>query len=258
MNTVSIAHKGRNKVNPAVIARSLATISEAETPTRQLKGSCQDCRLSDLCLSRELNMQGMNALNQIVSFRQPLRKKQHLYRQGDKFGSIYFVRSGYLKSCVTNKEGDELAVSFIFPGEVVGLDGLHGKEHTSSVSALGDTFLCEIPFHALEKLFVTQPLVQKRFIELQSRQIVQEQEMTMLRGEKTAADQLVAFLANLSARYARIRLSPTSFRLPMTRKDIAACLGLTIETVSRLFTQFHEDDLLSVDGREVTLTQLAA
>jgi len=142
------------------------------------------------------------------------------------------------------------------PGEVIGLDGLYSERYMSSMVTLQDATLCEIPYKALETLCASQPLLQKRFNELQSRQIVHEQEMTMLRGQKTAASRLIAFLLNMSKHYEELKLSPVCFRLPMTRKDIGSCLGLTLETISRLFTQLQDQELLRVKGREVTLTNI--
>jgi CRP/FNR family transcriptional regulator/CRP/FNR family nitrogen fixation transcriptional regulator len=53
------------------------------------------------------------------------------------------------------------------------------------------------------------------------------------------------------------RLGSTgTFTLPMTRRDIADYLGLTIETVSRTITQLEGDGALlrsSIGGRQVSL-----
>jgi CRP-like cAMP-binding protein len=66
----------------------------------------------------------------------------------------------------------------------------------------------------------------------------------------------VVFLQEVSgenSRYARVGLSPTRFHLPMTRGDIGEYLGLTVETVSRLFTALQKKGLISVDNREIAL-----
>jgi len=39
----------------------------------------------------------------------------------------------------------------------------------------------------------------------------------------------------------------------MTRGDIGEYLGLTVETVSRLFTALQKKGLISVDNREIAL-----
>ena len=40
--------------------------------------------------------------------------------------------------------------------------------------------------------------------------------------------------------------SPTSLILRMTREEIGTYLGLKLETVSRCFSKFHDEGLLSV------------
>jgi CRP/FNR family transcriptional regulator len=39
----------------------------------------------------------------------------------------------------------------------------------------------------------------------------------------------------------------------MTREEIGSYLGLSLETVSRLFSRFHQEGLIRVQGREVQL-----
>lgn len=245
-----------NHSNGYVATRALKFRHDLATKSCRNSPSLADFRLRNLCLARDLSAEGLLKLHSILGEPTRLVKKEHLYRQTDAFKSLYFVSSGFAKSYVNNADGDELAVSFFMPGEIIGLDGLFSKHYASSIVALEDTFICEIPYRELEKLCFMLPALQKNFNELQSRQIVQELEMTILRGHKTAAGRLAAFLANLSQRYENLKLSPNSFRLPMTRKDIGACLGLTLETVSRLFTIFQDQGLIEVAGKEVKLTNL--
>ena len=41
--------------------------------------------------------------------------------------------------------------------------------------------------------------------------------------------------------------------LRMTRRDIGSYLGLKLETVSRLFSRFHREGLIQIQGRGVKL-----
>lgn len=256
MTTLSSALPNTQKFNPTLIASTISLQSSDQLQSQQVKTACVDCRLHDVCLSKTLDAPGLEKLDRVMRKPGPYRKGQHLFRQEDEFRSLYFIRSGAVKSYTATVNGDELGVSFYLPGETIGLDGLYTKRHACSVVALEDTFVCEIPFHALENLLATRPLMQKHFNELLSRQLLQDQAMFLLHTQKTADEQLAAFLMNLSQRYKRIRLSSLSFRLPMTRKDIALCLGLAYETVSRLFSNFQQRSWMSVNGREITLMNM--
>jgi CRP/FNR family transcriptional regulator len=44
----------------------------------------------------------------------------------------------------------------------------------------------------------------------------------------------------------------------MTRGDIGEYLGLTVETMSRIFTGLQKKELISVDNREIELLDIEA
>ncbi|CFO79796.1 transcriptional regulator [Bordetella pertussis] len=67
---------------------------------------------------------------------------------------------------------------------------------------------------------------------------------------------LAAFLLNLSQRYAALGYSSTEFVLRMSREEIGNYLGLTLETVSRLFSRFGREGLIRINQREVRLIDL--
>jgi len=41
--------------------------------------------------------------------------------------------------------------------------------------------------------------------------------------------------------------------LSMTRSDIGNYLGLTVETISRLLSRFHKEQIIEVDGKLITI-----
>ncbi|MBS1247130.1 MAG: transcriptional regulator, partial [Proteobacteria bacterium] len=72
-------------------------------------------------------------------------------------------------------------------------------------------------------------------------------------GRMKAEERLAAFLLSFSKRFQLLGYSPTDLRLPMSRQDLGDYLGLALETVSRLFSRFQEDKLITVQGRNVKL-----
>lgn len=89
-----------------------------------------------------------------------------------------------------------------------------------------------------------------------SKEINTDQQFHRLLSKKTAEERISTFLQNLSERYQRRKLSPTSFRLPMSRTDIGNYLGLAVETVSRVFTRLQQNGILKVDGKELQILDL--
>jgi CRP/FNR family transcriptional regulator len=74
-----------------------------------------------------------------------------------------------------------------------------------------------------------------------------------LAGDFSAEERVAGFLLSLSSRMKARGYSESFLTLAMSRRDIANYLRLATETVSRVFSRFEQDGLVSVDRREVTL-----
>ncbi|MDB4151575.1 fumarate/nitrate reduction transcriptional regulator Fnr, partial [Pseudomonadales bacterium] len=183
----------------------------------------------------------------------PIQRNKTVFEAGDKFSSLYTVRSGAVKTFSVDREGDEHVIGFYLPGEMFGLDAINSGHHISSAKALETTAVCEIPFNRLEELSRRIPSMQSHMYRLLSHEISEDQQLQLLLGKKTAEERIGSFLLGLSSRYRQRHLSPTSFRLPMARTDIGNYLGLAVETVSRIFTRLQKNDILKVDGKEVCI-----
>ena len=218
--------------------------------------NCGNCRLNSICLPLALESDDVQLLDDIIQRSKPLQKSQHLYREGDDFQSVFAVRSGTLKAYKTTDDGREQVTGFYFPGEILGMDGISNNSHASSAKALETAAICEIPFSSLEKLSSLMPNLQRHFFQLMSREITEDQQLITLLSKNSADERVAALLLSISSRNARRKLSSTQFRLPMSRVDIGNYLGLTVETVSRVFSRMQKMDILQVDNKEIEILDL--
>ncbi|WP_332822072.1 fumarate/nitrate reduction transcriptional regulator Fnr [Pseudomonas sp.] len=212
---------------------------------------CKDCSLATLCLPLSLNMEDMNALDEIVKRGRPLKKGEFLFRQGDVFDSVFAVRSGALKTFSLSDGGEEQITGFHLPSELVGLSGMDTETYPVSAQALETTSVCEIPFERLDELSILLPQLRRQLMRVMSREIRDDQQMMLLLSKKTADERIATFLVNLSARFRARGFSPNQFRLAMSRNEIGNYLGLAVETVSRVFTRFQQNQLLEAEGKSV-------
>ena len=224
--------------------------------THDYQVSCGNCRLNSICLPLALESDDIAQLDEIIQRSKPLQKNQHLYREGDDFQSVYAVRSGTLKAYKTTDDGREQVTGFYFPGEILGMDGISNNAHASSAKALETAAICEIPFVSLEKLSTLMPNLQRHFFQLMSREITEDQQLITLLSKNSADERIAALMLSISTRNARRKLSATQFRLPMSRVDIGNYLGLTVETVSRVFSRMQKLQVLSVDNKEIEILDI--
>ena len=247
----------QREIDPNRIAVQSATAVRKTCP-HDVKVSCASCRLSELCLPIALNKTEIHQLDEIVERNRPYKKGDHLYRQNDAFKSVYAVRSGSFKSYVLNNSGQGRVTGFFLPGEIIGMDGISSKHYANSTVALEHSSICEIPFNQLEKLSHQLPSMQHHFFAIMGNEIAKDQQIHTLLSSYTAEERTASFLLGLSSRYARVSFSPTRFLLPMTRSDIGEYLGLTVETVSRIFTGLQRKGLIEVNNREIELLDIEA
>ena len=241
-------------------ARMETLTMELTDPQRRLQGEvakvhtrCSVCNLRELCLPCGLSGQDLDRVEELIYTRRRLERGENLYRAGDRFNSLYAVRSGFFKSMQTLEDGREQVTGFHMAGEIMGMDGIGPEKHGSSAVALEDSEVCVIPYSRLENLGRDMPLFHHQFHKVMSREIVQERSVMLLLGTMRAEERLAAFLLNLSQRFTARGYSASEFNLRMTREEIGSYLGLKLETVSRAFSRFQEDALISVHQKHIQI-----
>jgi len=219
---------------------------------------CKICHLRALSPSCGLAGHAADRTENLIHSRKRMKRGQSLYRAGDPFRSLYAIRSGFFKSNLLKENGCEQVIGFYMAGEVIGMDGIGSGSHASSAIALEDGDVCELPYSHVERIGLDKPGFESRFHRILSREIVRNQGMMLLLGSMRAEQRLAAFLLNLSQRFTVLGYSPSELDLSMTREDIGSYLGMTLETVSRLFSRFQHDGLIDVRHRHIRIFDLVA
>ena len=223
----------------------------------KVRTQCSSCGLRELCLPCGLSGADLDRLDELVYTRRRVKRGESLYQAGDVFRSLYAVRSGFFKSGVLLEDGRDQVTAFHMPGELIGMDGIGSDRHNNNVVALEDSEVCIIVFSALERAAMEVPALQRQFHKVMSRELVRDQGVMMLLGTMRAEERLASFLLNLSQRFVARGYSQTEFNLRMTREEIGSYLGLKLETVSRIFSRFHEEGLIAVQQKHVHILDVA-
>ena len=222
----------------------------------ELKAACANCNLRELCLPAGLTTEELDQLDALVNVRRKIKRGESLYRAGETFDSIYAIRSGFFKSRVTYADGRDQVTGFSMGGEILGMDGIGQGRHNCDAVALEDSVVCSIPYTRLEELSREVNGLQRHFHKMMSREIVRESGVMMLLGVMRAEERIAAFLLNMSQRLEARGYSAVEFHLRMTREEIGSYLGLKLETVSRAFSRFHADGLITVDQKFVRIVNI--
>jgi CRP/FNR family transcriptional regulator len=178
--------------------------------------------------------------------RKRVRLGESLYRAGSPFESLFAIQCGFFKSSAVLADGRDWVTGFHMAGEILGMDGIGTERHATDAIALEDSEVGIIPCARLD-----EPLLQRELNKVMSRELVRDQGVMLLLATMRAEERVAAFLLNLSQRFLARGFSSREFHLRMTRSEIGSYLGLSLETVSRLFSRFHAAGLISVHKKHV-------
>ena len=219
--------------------------------TNTVKVACSSCNLRELCLPMGLNPGEIDKLDSVISMRRRVKRGSALFNAGEKFTSLYAVRSGFFKTSITTADGRDQVTGFQMTGEIIGLDGIVNDVHSCNAIALEDAEVCVMPFDQVEELSREFTTLQHHVHKIMSREIVRDHSVMLLLGSMRADERLAGFLLNLAQRLHARGFSQSELVLRMTREEIGSYLGMKLETVSRTFSKFVEDDVIEVRQRYV-------
>lgn len=143
------------------------------------------------------------------------------------------------------------------PGDIIGIEAIDGGAHSTTVIALDLCAVVEIPFDAVGELLEDNPAIARFFYGLMSAALRDDYGWMAALGLLSADERMAVFLLDLSRRFSARGYSAQRFMLRMTRAEIGSFLGLTLETISRVFSRFQRLGLLKVTRREIELLDMA-
>jgi len=215
---------------------------------------CDDCSKASQCLG--LNVEGGSAALDITAYTRVLHKSEKLVSDGDRFHTLYAVRSGAIKTYKTTETGEEQIIDFCLPGDLIGLDAIHSGQFNCHAVALDTSSVCALDFNEIETLCEKSSAFRKAFFKRLSGGIMRNENFVVTLGTRDAYQRLAAFLVNLTEYYGSHGYSRVEFVLPMSRADIADYLNLAVETVSRLFSRLQSERCVVVKRSAVSVLDL--
>ncbi|WP_445682143.1 helix-turn-helix domain-containing protein [Radicibacter daui] len=179
-----------------------------------------------------------------VGLSQPIsnyKAGEEIYAQGEKADTLYQVAFGCVRVYRLLADGRRQISAFHLAGDVFGFE--NDETHHFFAEAVSSAGL-----RSLRKPSTSDAATLMFPFTLRS--LVRAQEHLLVLGRQTALERIAAFLLDLAERQG----GHDEFEMPMPRNDIADYLGLTIETVSRSFSELKRQGLIQLNGlRQVEL-----
>ena len=149
----------------------------------------------------------LQKLDEVVATRRKIKRGSNLFSNGDKFTSLYAIRTGFFKTCLASEDGRDQVTGFQMAGEIIGLDGIVNDRHSCDAVALEDAEVCVMPFDRIEEISREVTALQHHVHKIMSREIVREHGVMLLTDPGSAIVPPLRVTATRTSDAARFRLS---------------------------------------------------
>jgi len=170
------------------------------------------------------------------------KKGTEIYGEKEPADYVYQVRIGAVRSYKLLSDGRRQIGAFHLAGDIFGLE--NGSEHRFTADAIVDTTVRLIKRHSLEMVAESDAVVSRNLLSMTTNNLQHAEDHMLLLGRKTSLERVAAFLTEMDRRLTAAGV----MALPMSRRDIADYLGLTLETVSRALSRLHGLGILGFIG----------
>jgi CRP/FNR family transcriptional regulator, nitrogen fixation regulation protein len=195
----------------------------------------------------------VDAATPTVGSVQSFTKDEEIFAEGDKAAYVYKVLSGVVRTSKLLSDGRRQIDAFHLAGDIFGIEA--GDEYRFCAESVGDCVVVAYRRSHLAALTGSDAQLGQDMTMGMMRSLVRAQNHMLLLGRKSALEKIATFLLGMAARTA----DDSTLDLPMSRTDIADHLGLTIETVSRSFTQLERQGIIGLpSARRIVLSNRAA
>lgn len=215
----------------------------------------------DLCVARVPVFQGLSRDQQldVATVARPMHfdRDEIVHVAGSEVSQLLVVHSGRLRISRSSADGREHLVRILGPGDFVGESAfLTGARPDHTVTAVEPTSLCVFRHADLGRLVRSHPSIALRMLQTVSTRL-----------EETESRLASATTVDVSARVADYLLGLTGrqvdgvveVELPLPKKDIAALLDTTPESLSRQLRRLSDAGTIEQRGhRRVRLLDLDA
>jgi CRP-like cAMP-binding protein len=215
--------------------------------------------IQKLSAATNLSDDEQQALTELCAKVRTVEAKRDIIRDGENPGHVHIVLEGWAARYKVLADGSRQITAFLLPGDICDLHITILSEMDHGIVALTDTRVAYVPHQVMENLPINRPQLGRA---LWRATLIDE---AVLRswlvnvGRRDAEKRIANLFCELHARLSLVGLvHDGQFTLPLTQDVIADATALTAVHVNRTLQKLRGDGLIILQGRELTITNLAA
>lgn len=215
---------------------------------------CERCPLRGVDIFRKFTKEELNFVSGFKSGELAAEAGTTFLTQGSSSAYVYTVLSGWGYRYKDLEDGRRQVLNFVFPGELVGLQGAVLKEMEHSVQALSDMILCIFERKKLWELYKNYPMLAYDITWLAAREEQMLEEHLLTVGKRTAKERLAYLVLHIFERAKSLGMNKgDAFDVPLTQQHVADTLGLSLVHTNKTLRILYNQELISWKKKTLTI-----
>lgn len=224
-----------------------------------LPGHCAHCPVRALTVYGGVRSDEAEAIFRMRRDVRQVQARRDICRQGDPITEFLTLYSGWAFRYTVLPEGSRQILSFILPGESLGLATLSAERMDYSVQALTDVTVCVLDREEIADYMARNPDVGRHLQrEIQTYQHRCDRRIAEM-GRRNGLQRVASLIADTQARLKRrAGAADSEFPFPPRQSHVADAVGLTSIHVSRIFGELEATGILRRIGRRIRVLDQSA
>ncbi|MGI6434846.1 MAG: Crp/Fnr family transcriptional regulator [Syntrophomonadaceae bacterium] len=209
-------------------------------------GQCQ-CHAGRTCMEKvpifsSLSREEMEQIARIITDRE-YKKGETIFLSDHNEERLYVINHGKVKVFRLSETGKEQIIRVLYPGDFMGELSLFIHAPLNGYAeALENTAICIVDGNKLKQIIKKVPTIAVKIIEELSKRLQNAENLIESLGLHDVEQRVADTILRMSAGKDEITLS-------ISKKDLAAHLGMSQETLSRKLSQFQEMGCINQSGQ---------
>lgn len=215
--------------------------------------TCENHDRSVFCDLTSLNLEELESAKTANTY----KSHQVIFYEGNQPYGVYCITNGKVKIYKMDSNGRQQIVRLAGPGDILGYRCLLSNEpYTATAETIEDAIICFIDKKTFLHIIGVHPQTALRVMNVLAQDLrYAETQMTNF-VHKNIRERLAELFLLFNSRYGEKTAKGVKLKIELTREELAELIGTTQESVIRLLTEFKQDGLIKVDGRQITLCDL--
>lgn len=167
--------------------------------------------------------------------------KDVLFHESSPAAHLFLLKSGFVKLTTALPDGRSQVLRLGAAWQFLGLEALSDQRYPYTAEAATEVGVCIIRYKDLLRVLESNPPISIRVIQALNRELQRSNDMIRNLGLMSSTERVASFLLSMAPYESE---PDKELPMPLSRKDMAEMLGLTVETVSRVISKFMRDAII--------------